>query len=139
MRLVESASKKPSVLNLWHLSPHASYEPAPEHYYSQTRKIGISADQQAFRSMIAHLDAKVGKLLAKLDALRIRNNTLIVFTSDNGGAYQNNYGGLKGAKTGLHEGVPFLVSWPGHVQARSVQNSMAGAVDLPDIVRGSRR
>jgi arylsulfatase A len=83
--------------------------------------------------MIAHLDAKVGELLAKLDALRIRDKTLIVFTADNGGAWQSNNGGLKGAKTDLHEGgirVPFLVSWPGHVQARSVQNSMAGAVDL---------
>ena len=110
--------KRPFFLNLWHLVPHQPYEPGSEPHFSQTAAPGISDDQHRFRSMVAHMDATIGKLLAKLDELGIRDNTLVLFTSDNGGAYEADNGPFKGGKTDLHEGgirEPMIASWPGYI------------------------
>ena len=109
------------------------YEPGSEPYYRQTAAPGISEDQHCFRSMVAHLDAKVGALLAKLDELGIRDNTLIVFTSDNGGAYEADNGPLKAGKTDLHEGgirVPMIASWPKMIPAGQTSGAVTGTIDL---------
>lgn len=78
------AAGRPFFLNVWWLVPHQPYEPAPEPYWSRTAAPGISKDQHCFRSMVAHMDARIGDLVKKLDELGIRDNTLVVFLSDNG-------------------------------------------------------
>ncbi|MBM3858890.1 MAG: arylsulfatase [Verrucomicrobia bacterium] len=136
VRLVEEFHKqrRPFFLNIWHLVPHTPYEPAPEPYWSRSAAAGISEDQRCFRSMVAHMDAKIGQLLAKLDQLGLRDNTLIVFTSDNGGAYESDIGPLKGGKTDLHEGgirVPMIASWPKKIPAGESNTTTVGnTVDL---------
>jgi N-acetylgalactosamine-6-sulfatase len=83
--------------------------------------------------MMAHMDATIGALLAKLDELGIRKNTLVLFSSDNGGVYEGDIGPLKGGKTDLHEGgirVPMIASWPGVIPAGRTIDAMAGSVDL---------
>ena len=117
IELIETFSKEdqPFFINLWWLVPHKPYEPAPEPHWSNTDAEGISNDQHCFRSMIGHMDAKVGAILTKLDELGIADNTIVVFASDNGAAYEGNIGDLKGGKTDLHEGgirVPMFVRWP---------------------------
>ena len=135
IRLVEEfhKEKRPFFLNIWHMVPHMPYEPGSEPHFKQTATPGIADDQHCFRSMVAHMDAKIGALLAKLDQLGIRDNTLILFTSDNGGAYEADNGPLKGGKTDLHEGgirEPLIVSWPGKVPAGRTSAAMAGSVDI---------
>ena len=114
------ADKKPFFINLWWLVPHKPYEPAPEPHWSQTAAGGISDDQHRFRSMVQHMDSKVGEILEKLDELGIAKNTLVIFTSDNGAAFEGFIGDLKGGKTDLHEGglrVPMIVRWPSVIPA----------------------
>ena len=94
--------KRPFFLNIWHLAPHQPYEPSPEPLWTQADAPGISDDQRRFRSMVAHVDQKVGQMLKKLDELGIRENTLILFSSERG-AYEANIGPYKGGKTDLHE------------------------------------
>lgn len=135
IRLVESShqQKQPFFLNLWHLVPHAPYEPGTEPHYRDTAATGLTEDQHCFRSMVAHMDALIGKLLAKLDALGIRENTLIIFTSDNGGAYEADNGPLKGGKTDLHEGgirVPMIASWPGKIPAGATSAATGCSIDF---------
>lgn len=82
----------------------------------------------AFAAMINVLDDQVGELIAKLKAAGIYDNTIIIFTSDNGphkegGAapdYFNSNGGLRGYKRDLYEGgirVPLIMSWPGKIKS----------------------
>jgi N-acetylgalactosamine-6-sulfatase len=128
-----AAEDKPFFLNVWWLVPHKPYEPAPEPYWSETKADGISDDQHCFRSMVQHMDAKVGQILDKLDELGIAKNTLVLFTSDNGAAFEGFVGDLKGGKTDLHEGgirVPMLVRWPAAIEAGQTSEAFGHSNDL---------
>ncbi len=128
-----SADEKPFFINLWWLVPHKPYEPAPEPHWSSTAADGISDDQHRFRSMVGHMDAKVGQILKKLDDLGIADNTLILFTSDNGAAYEGFIHELKGGKTDLHDGgirVPMVVRWPAAIPAGQTSAAFGHTNDL---------
>lgn len=94
-----------------------------------------------FAAMITRLDAYVGEILALLDEHGLAENTLVVFTSDNGpheegGAdptFFNRDGLLKGIKRSTHEGgirIPFIVRWPGHVEAGTVSDHQLAFYDV---------
>lgn len=120
-------------INLWWLVPHKPYEPAPEPHWKDTKAEDITDDQHRFRSMMHHMDANVGKILAKLDELGIADNTLVVFTSDNGAAYEGYIGDLKGGKTDLHEGgilVPMVARWPDVISAGATSRAFGHTNDL---------
>jgi N-acetylgalactosamine-6-sulfatase len=124
---------KPFFLNVWWLTPHTPYEPAPEPQWSGTAATGISDDQHRFRSMVARLDYQIGKILARLDDLKIRDNTFILFPSDNGGAYEANIGPFKGGKTDLHEGgirVPMIATWPAKIPAGTQSHALTHTNDI---------
>ncbi|TWU54327.1 Arylsulfatase [Rubripirellula tenax] len=128
-----SADPQPFFINMWWLVPHKPYEPAPEPHWSGTAVDGISEDQHRFRSMVQHMDAKVGQILGKLDDLEIADNTLVLFTSDNGAAFEGFIGDLKGGKTDLHDGglrVPFLVRWPAAIPAGQASDTFGHTNDL---------
>jgi len=95
----------------------------------------------AFVSMVQRLDRYIDDITATLDDSGILENTLIIFTSDNGphqeaGAdpeYFNSNGGLRGIKRDLYEGgirVPFIVSWPGVIEEKSSTNHISVFYDL---------
>ncbi|MBB01109.1 MAG: arylsulfatase [Planctomyces sp.] len=128
-----SAGDKPFFLNLWWLVPHKPYEPAPEPHWANTAADGISDDQHRFRSMVQHMDAKVGQILDKLDELGIADNTLVLFTSDNGAAFEGFIADLKGGKTDLHDGglrVPMIVRWPAAITAGRTTDAFGHTNDL---------
>lgn len=128
-----SGENKPFFINLWWLVPHKPYEPAPEPHWKNTNVEGISDDQHRFRSMMQHMDAKVGQILSKLDELGIADNTLVLFTSDNGAAYEGFIGNLKGGKTDLHEGgirVPMVARWPDQIPAGITSRAFGHTNDL---------
>jgi N-acetylgalactosamine-6-sulfatase len=126
-------NEKPFFLNLWWLVPHTPYEPAPEPHWSNTAANGISDDQHRFRSMVQHMDAKVGAILDALEKTGAADNTLIVFTSDNGAAWEGYIGDLKGGKTDLHEGglrVPMIARWPAKIRPGSETDVFGHSADL---------
>ncbi len=95
----------------------------------------------AFAAMIKHLDDHVGEILEKLAGLELEENTIIIFTSDNGphlegGAdpdYFNSNGGFRGYKRDLYEGgirVPMLVKWPGRIKPGAVTGHVSAFWDV---------
>jgi arylsulfatase A-like enzyme len=95
----------------------------------------------AFAAMVDSLDEYVGELMAKLEALGIADNTLVIFTSDNGphqeGGHDPDYfrsnGGFRGYKRDLYEGgirVPMIASWPGKIPAGSVTDHVSAFHDV---------
>lgn len=128
-----SGKGSPFFLNLWFDVPHTPYEPAPEPHLSKYKALGIEGDQLFFRSMVSHLDAQIGRLMEYLTSKGLDENTIIVFTSDNGPAYQGSPGPFKGGKTDLHEGgirVPMFAVWPNKIPAKSRSFQIMHMVDL---------
>ncbi len=95
----------------------------------------------AFAAMVSELDDYVGELMAKLKELGLEDNTIVIFTSDNGphiegGAdpdYFNSNGDLKGYKRDMYEGgirVPMIVRWPHKVNAGSSTDHISAFWDV---------
>jgi hypothetical protein len=79
------------------------------------------------------MDWNVGRLLRRLQDLRLADNTVVLYFSDNGPNSWRWNGGMKGRKGSTDEGglrVPCLVRWPGHVKAGTKITEIAGAIDL---------
>ena len=86
-----------------------------------------------YGDVVEHMDAAIGKLLDALDKAGIADNTIVIFTSDNGPWFEGDAGDLRDRKGGTHEGsyrVPFLARWPAGLPAGSVSSEMAMNIDL---------
>lgn len=124
------------------LSPHDIHEPmVPNPRFRGTSECGWRGD------VIHQLDWTVGEVLAALERRGLAQDTLVIFSSDNGGAVKATYddgtnalhslqppnGALRGQKGQLYEGghrVPFIARWPGRVPAGHTSPSLLGLVDL---------
>lgn len=95
----------------------------------------------AYAASITHMDMCIGKIIGALESKGLLNNTLIMFSSDNGPAQEGgaspaffqSSGGLRGKKRDLYEGgirVPFIVSWPGVIPQNTVSNHISGFQDV---------
>lgn len=131
----QAGQEKPFFLYFPWTSPHAPIVPAKE--YQGTTKAGPYGD------FVHQSDAHTGALLAALDKHGFRDNTLVIFTADNGPehyAYERvrkhdhrSVGDLRGLKRDLWEGghrVPFVVRWPGVVEAGAVNTALTSQIDL---------
>ena len=157
---------KPFYLNLWMMLPHAPNRPTakqlakysglkarPEDFKSWMRQYAARAknlEQQmkTYCAVVSSIDKAFGRLMDKLDELKLTDNTLVFFTSDNGpedyhiGNVRNSGmgspGRFRGRKRSLYEGgvrMPCIARWPGRVPAGKVdKTSVIAAVDwLPTV------
>ncbi len=112
-----------------------------EPFLGQTSYLPHPSPRRAYAGMISYLDDQVGRLLALLDETGQRNNTIVIFTSDNGATYTggvdfeffNSHDGRRGQKGKLYEGgvrVPFIAQWPGKFPEGAVSDQLVSSIDL---------
>ena len=130
--------RKPGPFFLLFTPPHIHHPFTPHPRFKGTSEAGRYGD------FIHELDWIVGELLRTLDELKLADNTLVLFTSDNGGmlneggqdawrAGHRANGDLLGYKFGAWEGghrVPFIARWPGKIPAGSVSSQLVSSIDF---------
>lgn len=139
---IEENKEEPFLLNMWYYDVHAPFQTTE----AFLEKYGDKADPRKLQDcptmagMIEIMDTNIARLLAKLDELGLRENTLIIFTSDNGGNMYNEVEGttptnnapLRSGKGNAYEGgcrVPLMVSWPGKVAPGVDSKTLASTID----------
>lgn len=120
------------------LRGYYDYDPAVHDYmsyYIGGRKPHNPEGRALYLGQLHFLDREIGRLLDFLETEGLRENTLIVYISDNGGStpiYANN-DPLRGSKYTLYEGgirVPMMLSWPGQIQEGKVLNNVVSGLDI---------
>ncbi|MBA4148589.1 MAG: sulfatase [Verrucomicrobia bacterium] len=137
---------EPFFLYLPHFGVHSPIQAKPELIAKFRKKQPAGGHHDpVYAAMIASVDESVGRILALLDELKISKNTLVVFTSDNGGVGGYVREGVKkgkdltdnsplrGGKGMLYEGgirVPYIFRWPGKIAANTTCDEPINSVDF---------
>lgn len=154
LKFIEGRGDKPFYLQLWTLVPHATLNPTPEQMKPFERLSNPNIPHKSARTIyyasVANLDQHIGRLLDGLEKLGVADNTLVVFSSDNGpedifigNAGHSGVGSpgpFRGRKRSLYEGgirVPFIARLPGRIPAGRIDDTsvVAGVDFFPTVCR----
>ncbi|MHC4877417.1 MAG: arylsulfatase [Planctomycetota bacterium] len=117
-------------------APHTPLEVADGYVQPYLDK-GLDETTARVYGMVQNIDENFGRLLQRLEQLGLRENTLVIFMTDNGPQQKRFNAGLRGRKSWTYEGgirVPFFVQWPSSVAGRKMVNRIAAHIDvLPTI------
>jgi arylsulfatase A-like enzyme len=129
-------SKEPFLLSLHFTAPHWPWEGPDDEAESKRIKGRLrhndGGTQKTYAAMVQSLDANIGRVLQSLDVHGLSGNTIVIFTSDNGGERFSHIWPFSGMKTELLEGglrIPAIVRWPGQVAAGSVSEQVMISMD----------
>ena len=137
----QAHARRPFLVSLHFNAPHWPWEGPQDE--AESRRLRTLADYDGgtlatYGRMVMEMDAQVGRVLKQLDDSGIANNTIVIFTSDNGGERFSDTWPFTGKKGELLEGglrIPAIVRWSGHVRAGSVTEQAAISMDwLPTLV-----
>lgn len=149
IEFIERRPEEPFFVYLPYNAPHVPLQ-VPDRYLEVYRKMNLEHTQfpaighplrgKADTEMIARIyamvecvDNNLSKLLAKLDALKLSDKTVVIFLTDNGPEQLRYNSGMLDRKGNTHEGgirVPFFVRWPGHCTAGRVVDRLAAHIDV---------
>ena len=131
-----SKSGRPFFLYLAYNAPHTPIQP-PADWLERVRKRepGMTEKRAKLVALIEHMDDGIGKVIAALKASGVSDNTLVIFTSDNGGQLNigANNGPLRAGKQDMYEGgirVPMCAVWPGRIKPGTRSDRVALTMDL---------
>ena len=138
---------RPFFLSLHFSAPHWPWEAPGD--VAESDRIAKSANPDAimtfdggsqaiYAAMVRRMDEQIGKVLAELDRHGLTGNTIVIFTSDNGGERFADTWPFTGRKTELLEGgirIPAILRWPGHVTAGRTSDAQIMSMDwLPTLL-----
>jgi arylsulfatase A-like enzyme len=146
LEFIEANRERPFFLYLPHFGVHSPWDAKAEYVPPFRKKPPAGGHKDpVYAAMIRSVDESVGRVVAKLEELKLAENTLVIFSSDNGGvggyAAAGVSGGkemtdnapLRGGKGMLYEGgirVPFIARWPAVVKAGTTCAEPAASIDL---------
>lgn len=135
LTFLKQNQKRPFMLTLMHHAPHVPLTCPPKYkaLYDKV-KPGRFHKNKTYAGMVSHIDHSTGVILDALSTLGLDKNTVVIFTSDNGGLKNvtNNHP-YRGGKGALYEGgilVPLIVRWPNRVKAGTSSSAMVHSADL---------
>ncbi|WP_228445554.1 arylsulfatase [Thalassotalea sp. HSM 43] len=171
LRYIDENQHNPFFLYLSFAAPHAALQAPKEEiaayqHFEETPNVGgeqrympVLQPKATRAAMITHLDRSIGKVMRKLEQLNLADNTLVIFSSDNGPSWEggadltffDSNGPYRGYKRDLYEGgirMPTIAWWPGKIAANSQSNHLSafwdvmptiaevGGATLPDNIDG---
>jgi arylsulfatase A len=125
--------ESPFYINIWFNEPHNSginYSPP---FASPEELVNRHEENAVYYAAIENMDMAVGKLIEYLKVNNLEDNTILIFTSDNGSQWPNSNRPLYGAKHFTYEGgirIPFIIKWPGIIEKGSVTNAVGSFTDI---------
>jgi len=137
---IEKNKDRPFFLYLPHFAVHTPIQGRADlvEKYQAKIKAGLTHNNAAYAAMVESLDASVGRIRAKLRELNLEDNTIIIFTSDNGGRVPTTSNRpLRFGKASAYEGgvrVPLIVHWPGETKPGRVLDTPVITMDLFETV-----
>ncbi|SNZ01158.1 arylsulfatase [Flagellimonas pacifica] len=135
MKFITNQKENPFLCYLSLNAPHGPYN-VPQEYYDLYKEEELSERQKRFYGMITNIDDNFSKLLGQIENLGIADNTLIIFTTDNGtasgaGAYNAGMRGMKGSEYDGGHRVPFIARWPkGNLEGGKSLDGLTAHVDV---------
>ena len=112
--------------------PHTPLE-VSEAYSAPFQEAGLNEKNAKIYGMLKNLDENIGRLLDAIDSQGLREDTLVIFMTDNGPTSGRYNAGMRGAKGSVYEGgirVPFYVRWPGVLKAGRRIDRIAAHIDV---------
>ncbi|MBZ5558179.1 MAG: sulfatase-like hydrolase/transferase [Acidobacteriia bacterium] len=139
-------SRQPFLLSLHFNAPHWPWEaPGDEAESARVRGTGLrdydGGSQKTYQRMIEAMDAQIGRVLQALNAHGLTSNTIVIFTSDNGGERFADTWPFTGRKTELLEGglrIPSIISWPARIPKGRTVDQVSMTMDwMPTLLAAS--
>lgn len=115
---IQKNKNKPFFCYLPYNVPHSPFQ-VPEKYFRKYKEKGVDNELACIYGMVENMDENIGRILTRLEELKLKENTIVVFLSDNGPNTFRYNGEMKGKKGSVDEGgirVPFYISWPGKIK-----------------------
>ena len=132
IQYISKEHKKPFFLSIQFNAPHWPWQGPADKPYSDTMNWTMHGSPVIFASMMKSLDNAIGEIVKAVDDANLSANTIIFFTSDNGGEKYSDMGGYTGLKLQLWEGgirVPAFIRWPGRIKPGSTTEQVAITMD----------
>lgn len=138
-RFIEQHANERFFIDVAYNAPHWPYQipdhpsEAPDNARHVMPHDATTSTRADYVAMVERMDQGVGQILATLEKLDLDENTIVIFTNDNGGEWLANSAPLFHRKTTVWEGgirVPTLIRWPGHIPAGKVSDQVGITMDL---------
>ncbi len=134
MKFINANQSRPFFCYLAFNTPHSPYQ-VPDRYFDKFKAKGFDDTVATFYGMCENIDDNVGRLLAHLQSLKLADDTIVLFLTDNGGTagVKTYNAGMRGSKTSVHEGgsrVPLFVRWPSAKWPPHVVRPIVSHIDL---------
>jgi arylsulfatase A-like enzyme len=129
---IKQKHNKPFFLNINFNAPHWPWQGPSDPAYPDSVGFPEGGSAAVYAAMMKSLDDGVGKIMQALDDTQLSNQTIVIFTNDNGGERYSDGGGLTNSKMTLWEGgirVPAFVRWPGKISAGVTTQQVAITMD----------
>jgi arylsulfatase A-like enzyme len=129
---IKQKHTQPFFLVIAYNAPHWPWQGPNDQPYADSINFRTGGSPAIYAAMMKSLDEGIGKIMSAIDDAQISNQTIVIFTNDNGGERYSNHGGLAKSKGTLWEGgtrVPAFVRWPGRIEAGAVTQQVAITMD----------